>query len=771
MIQDQDGHNQDGFSSASGIGPREMMKRLRAVMASAEPAQIRLDGVVRTLAQAMRAEVCSIYVRGRGNLLELSATEGLNQSAVHRTRLRMGEGLVGDIAAKARPLALADAQSHEKFAYLPETGEEIYQSLAGVPILRAEAVLGVLVVQNRVGRQYAGEEIETLETVAMVLAEMLSGPEFEGVRGEGQDADAPVRLAGETVAGGLVVGRAQLHRADLVLRRIVAEDPADERRRLDEGLEELRRTLDTLFEAADVAGEGEHRDVLETFRMIADDTGWARRMRDAIETGLTAEAAVQRSRADMRARMSRATDPYLRERLSDFEDLTARLVRILSGEDAETGLDDPSAGAASAEEDIVIIARSMGPAELLSYDRSRLRGLVLEEASAAAHVAIVARALDIPVVGRVDGILAEARPGDPIVLDGDNAQVFLRPGDEVRESFGRAMDARSAQRRIFETLRDQPAVTLDGERVRLMMNAGLLVDLPQLDTSGAEGIGLYRTEIPFMARREYPTVEQQTALYGRIYDGIGDRPVVFRTLDAGGDKPIRAFEDQGEENPALGWRALRIVLDHPSLLRQQIRAMILAARGRPLSVLLPMVTEVDELQRARDIIDLEIARARRTPVDLPSEIKVGAMIEVPSMLWQIPNAAPLVDFFSVGTNDLLQFAFAADRGSLKVSGRYATMSTPFLRMMRDIARNCAEAARPVTVCGEMAGRPVEAMALIGLGFRSLSMNASSIGPVKRAILGCRADALADLMEDLCRFHRKDATAILKAFARDHLVTT
>lgn len=749
-------HN--GFGRSS----RAMLRRLRDVMAEARSPQDRLNQIVTIIAADMAAEVCSIYVRRSDNLLELYATEGLNPDAVHRTVMHFGEGLVGDIAARAQSLALSDAQSHPKFAYRPETGEEIYQSLAGVPVLRADRLLGVLVVQNRIRRQYSDEEIETLETFAMVLAELLANT----ILADQKDRrDAPVRMTGQAIAPGIGIGVAHLHRHSAAIRRVVADNPDVEKERLNTAMSAVRIHIDSLIAAPDLADAGEHRDVLEAFRMVAHDRGWLARMMDSIDHGLTAEAAVQRAGSDMRSRLGSVADPYLKERLADFEDLSNRLLVQLAGEEDEFA----AAQRGSLETDFVVVARSMGPAELLEYDRQRLKGLVLEEGSATGHVAIVARALEIPALTGAHGLLSEVNPGDGIIVDAETAQVLLRPADDVRDSFLAGLKARAELRARYLALRDLPARTRDGVDIALLLNVGLMVDLPHIEATGAAGVGLYRTELPFMVRRDIPSVEQQTEIYRKVVAATAGRPLVFRTLDAGGDKHIQAFSYESGENPALGWRSLRIAMDHPSMLRNQLRAIVRAVDGGPLHLMFPMVSTVAEFDQARAILDRELERAVRAGTPLPSQLMVGTMLEVPSLAWQLPELLRRVDFLSVGSNDLQQFFFAADRGDQRVSARYDAISVPFLRLLRDIARAGAAAGKPVTLCGEMAGSRLGALALIGIGYRRLSMAAASIGPVKETLRAADCSDIEILMDNLLDSREGILVDHLRSFARDHAI--
>jgi phosphotransferase system, enzyme I, PtsP len=741
-------------------GARLLLRRLRALMAEGGSAEERLHQIVRTIAADMVAEVCSAYVMRPGEVLELFATEGLKAEAVHRTRLRVGEGLVGDIASHARPLALADAQAHPNFAYRPETGEEIYKSLMGVPILRGGRVIGVLVVQNRKARNYSEEEIEALETTAMVLAELVASGDLVP-RGETRPTEGigllPIRLEGLILCPGLAIGRAVLHKPRPTLAEIVAENPASERERLNTALAGLNRSLDDLIARDEVAGGGEPRDILEAYRMFAQDRGWRERLNEAIAGGLTAEGAVLKVQNDARARMAQVVDPYLRERLADLDNLADRLLRYLTGGAATLALPEKA----------ILIARTLGPAELLEFERKRLRAVVLEEGSPTAHVAIVARALDLPVLGRVEGALARIEAGDRLIVDADNGQLFVRPGDDIEEKVAESMVLKAQRRASFAVLRDLPAVSRDGVAISLSINAGLLIDMQHLAPSGAEGVGLYRTEIAFMVRDSFPDVTQQTEFYRRIYEQAGDKPVIFRTLDVGGDKVLPYWPREGEENPAIGWRALRIGLDLPNLLRQQVRAMIAAAAGRPLQIMFPMIATTDEFQAARQIVELEMVRARARGQAVPGPLELGAMLEVPSLLWQLPALMRQADFLSVGSNDLAQFLFASDRGNPRLAGRYDPLSPAMLSVLAQVVRHGVKAGRPISVCGEMAGRPLEAMALLGLGLNRLSMAPSAIGPVKTMLRSLDIGQLRRYMADLIGLPHASLRRDLTSYARDH----
>ncbi len=746
------------------FGPRVLLRRLREVMAEPINAQGRLDKIVQTIAANMVAEVCSVYVLRADGVLELFATEGLNRSAVHRASLRVGQGLVGRIAAEATHLNLPDAQSHPAFAYLPETGEEAYHSFLGVPILRAGRTLGVVVVQNRARKTYSEEEEEALQTTAMVIAEMIATGELEGLSATtstGLDLSRPMHLDGVALSDGVGLGYVVLHEPRVVVTNFVAEDTDQEIARLEKAIAGLRLSVDDMVERGEVAHHGEHRDVLEAYRMFAYDRGWVRRMEEAIvRSGLTAEAAVERVQSDTRARMLRQTDPYLRERLHDFDDLTYRLLRELMGRDDQR---------LALPENSILVARNMGAAELLDYDRTRLRGLVLEEGASTSHVAIVARALNIPTVGQVPNVVSLAESGDAIIVDGETGLVHLRPPADVEAAYAEKVRFRARRQERFRRLRGKPAVSRDGVSVSININAGLLFDLPHLDESGADGIGLFRTELQFMIASAFPRLGEQEQLYGKVLDGAGGRPVTFRSLDVGGDKVLPYLARKvHEENPAMGWRAVRLGLDRPALLRTQIRALLKAAAGRELRLMFPMVSAVEEFRRARELVEREKRFLGRHGYELPKVIRLGTMVEVPALLFEIEELLGEVDFVSVGSNDLMQFMFAADRGNRMVADRFDPLLPSFLRALRRIARAAERHGKPATLCGELAGRPLTAMALIGLGFRSISMTAAAVGPVKAMIRGLDVAAIEVAMD---RMLADPSTGSLRealmAFAHDH----
>jgi len=702
---------------------RKLLKRLRDSLAEPGQGQERLDRITSLIADSMRTEVCSIYLFRDTETLELCATEGLRSESVHQTRLRLGEGLVGRVARSGIPVNTANAPSEKGFRFMPETGEEIYSSFLGVPIQRVGEKLGVLVVQSRAARQFSDDEVYALEVVAMVLAEMT---ELGAFLGEGEALSAlhkqPVLFRGTTGQEGSAEGNVWLHEARVVVTNPVADDAQAELERIRAAVGELRVSVDDLLAAQSL--DKEQKQVLEAYRMFAHSRGWLRRMEEDIQAGLSAEAAVEKEQSATRARLSQVPDAYLRDRLHDLDDLSNRLLRILTGQGHDTGAEMP--------ENPVLVARNIGPAELLEYGR-KLRGVVLSEGSVGSHAAIVARALAIPLVIHAEGIIVEALNGDAILVDGDQGIVHLRPEESVSNAFRDKIAMQTKAQERYADLRDKPAQSLDGQIISLQMNAGLMADLPSLEGSGADGVGLFRTELQFLIRSKMPKREELARLYARVMDAAKGRRVAFRTLDIGSDKVLPYMKPQDEPNPAMGWRAIRVGLDKPGVLRMQSQALIRAAAGRPLTIMFPFITEYAEYINARAHVMSQIDREAALGHATPGDVEIGAMLETPSLVYAPRAFFEATDFISIGGNDLKQFFFAADRENERVRRRYDTLNASFLGFIRQIIARCDETSTSLSFCGEDAGRPVEAVVLAALGLRNLSMRPASIGPVKALI--------------------------------------
>ena len=743
---------------------RVIMRRLREIMSEPGDGQARLDKIVKQIAGVMVAEVCSIYLKRQDGSLELFATEGLNISAVHNTRMNRGEGLVGRSAELNITINEPEASSHPAFSYRPETGEDIYHSLLAVPVQRSGQVLGVLVVQNRTPKEYSDEDVEVLQATAMVVAEhIVSG----AVAGAGTAIELSKSMSsvidGEAISEGIALGHVVLHEPRIVVERLMAEDTDEEMERLGTAIAALRTHLDEMFDHEHLSAAGEHHDVLEAYRMFAHDKGWERRLRESVNGGLTAEAAVERVQNSTRARMLRQNDAYWRERQRDLDDLSDRLLRILAGR--ITSADEPS----SLPPDAILVARTMGPAELLDYDRKRLRGLIVEDGSAQSHVAIVAKALGIAAVGQARGVVERVSAGDAAIVDAITGEVHLRPSSDVISAYSDKVRFLARRQRQYRALRDVPALTTDGERVSLHINAGLLVDMPHLKQSGADGVGLYRTELLFMLSNTLPKLERQVESYRAVVARADGKPVIFRTLDIGGDKILHYLRQPAEENPAMGWRAVRMGLDRPALLRTQIRALLRAAAGAELRVMIPMVSEAVEMDAVRALVDKERGILLAKGYEAPKRVQLGAMIEVPGLLFELDALMKRSDFVSVGSNDLMQFLFAADRTNARVGSRYDPLSPAPLRALKALVKAAKKHNVPLTLCGEMAGRPIEALALIGLGFRSLSMSPASIGPVKTMILSTHAGRVSAHLETLLRKSAPNIRESLNNFAKSESI--
>jgi phosphotransferase system enzyme I (PtsP) len=729
--------------ASAAASSRKILLSLHDVMASRNNAQAKLNTVVDVIGKGLDSEVCSIYLLREG-FLELFATKGLAQEAVHVTRLAVGEGLVGTIAKDVDTLNLAEATAHPDFSYRPETGEDKFHSFAGVPIVRRERAVGVLCVQHVEPRRYEEVEIETLQTVAMVLSELINNAELvddEAAGALSPQLTGPQRLSGLTLVKGLASGVAVFHQPRVTIEHVMADDTEAERQRVYLAFDKMRDQIERMASQAEFGMGGEHEEVLETYRMFAYDEGWARRINEAIDSGLTAEAAIERVQQRTRMRMRQIDDPLLADRMHDLEDLSNRLLRIVSG---QLG----TAASQGLRGDAILIARNLGPAELLEYDKRRLKGVILEEGSLTAHVVIVARAMGVPVLGRVRNLRGLIREGDQLLLDADQGTVDIRPLPPLIEAF-EARFAKNRERQAgYAALRDVEPFSRDGTRITVMINAGLRDDMPNLSLTGADGIGLFRTEFQFLVSATLPQRERQTRLYRDVLEQAGDKPVIFRTVDIGGDKILpylRHTDGDSEENPAMGWRALRVALDRDGLLKVQARSLIEAAAGRTLNVMFPMVSEPWEFDAARAVFEKQYQVVKNQKKMLPEAIRYGAMLEVPALAEQLDLLAPKVSFLSIGTNDLTQFLFAADRSNPRLAERYDWLSPSILRFLKRILNSVAGHPVDITVCGEMGGRQLEALALLGLGIRRLSITPAAVGPIKELVRRIDVNEIGEAM--------------------------
>ena len=740
---------------------RRLLKRLRSVLSSDLSVEKKLNEIMDAVSAEMHTEVCSFYLLQPGDILELFATKGLNQEAVHETSLRLGEGLIGEIALQKKTLIFEDAWHHPSFVFKPETGEKLFNTMMGTPILKGNRLMGVLAVQTEKSRTYTEDEADLLETVAMLISQLLTSVDFKTEQNTSVQTqkDIRARLEGDRLHSGMALGHAFVHSRTAHIDDLISnKSESVEVDKLNRALKKMEKALNEMLSNPVLSDE--NADIFETYRMFTQDKGWIRKMMDYIHTGLSAEGAVQKVADDMAERMAVITDPYLKERIHDFQDLTDRLLQHLAGKDI-------SAKNKDLPDDTILVAHSMGPAELLDYDKDKIKGIVLEEGSPTMHVVIIAKSLNIPVIGGIRGIENMVLKGDMLALDGDNGFVYINPVDDILNDFKRKIDEREKIKRKYGLLKNVPCRTKDGVLVSLNINAGLAFDMLSLGDGFADGIGLYRTELPFMSTPQLPDTQKQMEIYKRTIANADGKPVVFRTLDIGSDKVLPYVEDKQEENPAMGWRSIRITLDRRTLLRQQLRAFIRAVNGKELYVMFPMITDIDEFIEAKETLNLELNREKEKGHTLPSKVYVGTMLEVPSLLFQLKELLPLVDFVSVGTNDLSQFLFATDRSDPSIWERYDVLSISMIRTLKYIVEECQKAKVPCSVCGEMAGKPLEAMVLVALGYKRLSMNAASLGAVKAMILSMNAAEVKDYIDTILPLPVHSLREKLRLYALDH----
>lgn len=744
--------------------PITLLRKVRDVMmTAADSPQAKLDKLVASIAEALHADVCSIYLARPGDILELFASFGLKQTSVHVTRLRVGEGLVGEIAASGLDLNLAEPQAHPKFAYRPETGEELYHSFIGVPLLHSHKTIGVLVVQSKAARSYSDELAEILHAVAMVISELVIGSKivdlFE-ITGAEHPTLQSQQLSGHTLAGGIAKAPIVLHRPKIDITDLVAESPGDEEMRLHGALLSLQQSVNAMIDQSGIEEGSAHREILESYRLFSQDRGWIDRITEAIHTGLTAEAAVRKVQEEMHARLAQITSAYIQDRVHDLEDLSERLLYHLQGV-------EPTAALGELPDAFILVANALGPAELLEYPAAKLKGVVLAEGSPTSHVAIIARMMDVPMVGRVEKILNLVQAGDLAIVQGDQGLVYIRPPEDIEAAVDAEIAQRAKQSAVYAATRDLPSVTRDGEKISLNLNLGLFVNAEHLSAADVDGVGLFRTELPYMASRELPSVEEQQRIYRDAIEKAKGKRVIFRAFDIGGDKQVPYIHAGDEENPAMGWRASRIGLDRPVILRQQFRAFVRAAAGEKLHVMFPFIAEVPEFDAMKVLLQKELNRARDEGITPPSEIKIGTMLEVPSLLFQLPEIMERIDFLSIGSNDLLQFLFACDRGSPRVSGRYDPLNPIVMRAVQNITMTAHAYKVEVGFCGDMATRPIDAMALVACGVRSLSMPPSAIGPVKAMVRSVDLRDVRNFIDYVCQEPHHSIRLQLERFARDH----
>ncbi|MBN7797049.1 phosphoenolpyruvate--protein phosphotransferase [Parahaliea mediterranea] len=710
-----------------------MLETLRHIVQevnAAESLSQALDIIVGRVRDAMGTQVCSVYMRDpSSNRFIFRATEGLNKDQVGLASLAPGEGLVGLVAAREEPLNLESAETHPSFQFLQGIGEEHYHAFLGVPIIHQREVMGVLVVQQAERRRFDESEEAFLVTMSAQLAGVIAHAQVTGAVAEellGAPA-APTRINGIPGAPGIAIGTAVVVSpgADLyaVPRRMVSNRRA-EMRAFREALTAVQADIRAVSENLRGQMSAEDHALFDVYLGILDDSAIGGEVAALIKAGHWAQGALSQVMIQHIRHFERMEHSYLRERAVDVRDLGTRVLAYLQARDKECQQDYP--------ERCILVGEELSASALGEVPREKLVGLISVRGSGNSHVAILARAMGVPtVMGAVDLPFTRLQDRE-LIVDGYHGSVHLNPPPEVRQRFQAMLDEDIALSRDLESQRDKPCQTLDGHRLPLWVNTGLMVDVVRSLEQGAEGVGLYRTEVPFLLRDRFPSEEEQRQIYREQLQAFAPKPVTMRTLDIGGDKALPYFPIE-EDNPFLGWRGIRVTLDHPEIFLAQVRAMLKANAGLGnLRIMLPMVSNISELEEALSLIQRSHDEIRQEGLDgeLPP---IGVMVEVPSAVYQARALARRVDFLSVGSNDLTQYLLAVDRNNSRVADLYHSFHPAVLQALYAVARAGHSEGKSVGICGELAGDPLGAVLLLGMGYNMLSMNATSLHKVKKAV--------------------------------------
>lgn len=746
----------------------EVLRRITQEVTGARTLEAALATMVRRIRKAIKADVCSFYLYDdEVERLVLMETIGLRSQAVGRVALPVGEGLVGLVASRKEPLNLEDAQAHSQFRYFESTGEERYSSFLGVPIIHQRRMLGVLVVQQEEKRRYDEEDEAFLVTMAAQLAGVLAHALATGNLTR-PSLEGQVHFKGVAGAPGMSIGEAVVIAPPADLDSVPDLIPTDveyEIARLKEAIGRVREELRAAAARLANRVSAQELALFEVYQQMLSEAALSQEVEKRIREGQWAPGAL----ADVVKRhvqyLERVDDDYLRERAADVRDLGRRVLAHLQEETPQMPAVFPDS--------TVLVGDELSVAMLGEVPRDKLAGLVSVRGSSTSHVAIIARAMGIPtVLGMVDLPLPRLS-GARVILDGHRGRLFVRPGEELLTHYRGQIAEEQALTEVLEHEQDLPSRTPDGHAMPLMVNTGLVVDAVASLKSRISGVGLYRTEVPFMVTERFPGEQEQTRLYRDQLESFAPLPVVMRTLDIGGDKDLPYFPIE-EANPFLGWRGIRVTLDHPEVLMVQLRAMLRASQGLDnLQVLLPMVTNVDEVDDALKLLDRAIVELGEEGVEVPRP-KVGVMIEVPATLYQLDALARRVDFFSVGSNDLTQYLLAVDRNNPRVADLFDACHPAVLSAMATLAREARRLDRPISVCGELAGDPAGALLLMGMGFDALSMNAPSLPKVRAAIRRVTLQGARELVAETLRLDspgevRRHLTERLGGWELGHLL--
>ena len=743
-----------------------LLEDVSAIISRSHDLRETLDQITNAVAERMEAEVCSLYIFDpKEQQLTLWATTGLAHSSVGRVRMSVEEGLTGLVIQRMAPVAVVDAQAHPRYKYFPETGEERYHSFFGVPIVQRGAPLGVLVVQTLRRRRVSREKVRLLRTIAAQVAVIIAqGRILEDLRTKeeereeyrermvealnrlrayearhgraGREEQRPrhMRLSGLPVSPGFGQGRTHLlppavRLAEIEERRTTRPrgERARYRRALKRSVEEVGKLKLRMF---DRLPDLDHS-IFDVHRMMLEDRTFNERIEAEIKAGYTAETALKRVVNDYVSAFANMSDHYLRDRALDVRDISRRLLRNLLG--FEESKKTPAGN-------VVLVAEELTVSDLSVMEHGDLKAIVLATGGVTSHASILAKSFEIPTVVGVDHLLESVREGDEVVIDGNAGVVYVNPSVEVVREYERIDRQYRAFNRELESLRNLPAETRDGRRIALYANIGLAGDLALAIRHGAEGVGLYRTEVPFLTYRELPSEEEQVQLYARVIRAMDGRPVTIRTLDVGADKYSPYIPLPREDNPFLGWRSIRISLEMADLFKQQLRAILRAGALGRVRILFPMISSVEEIRRAKELLEEAKAELTSKGVEFDPGIKVGIMIEVPSAIWLATQLIREVDFFSIGTNDLIQYLLAVDRNNRKVAPLYEPLHPAVLAAIHEAVQAAKGAGKWVGMCGEMASDPLCTLVLIGMGLDDLSMGPFFVPVVKRVIRSVTYDA-------------------------------
>ncbi len=708
----------------------ETLRRLVQAVTDAESLDEALVTIVTRLKDTMQTGVCSVYLLDeQTDRWVLMATDGLNPDSVRVASLGKAEGLVGSVGSRGELLNLDDAPNHPAFRFLQETGEEIFQSFLGVPIVHQRETLGVLVIQQTTPRKFSVDEEAFLVTVAAQLSALIAHAKASGrllLQSVSPEACGDVHFKGLAGVSGVAIGQAFVRTPPARLRRVkdaVTEHPEQELADFQAALAEVKSELRRIGDSLSVYLQQNETALFDTYLRMLEDHTLSGEVCQRIRSGETAPTALKHVVLDLVARFEAMNDPYLKERATDLMDLGRRILAKLLHESEE--LSTPPA-------DTILVAEDVTPVMLGELDRSVLKGIVSIKGSANSHVAILARSLGIPaVMGAQDLPLADMA-GVRLVVDGWRGEVIVEPSAPVLAEYRQAMADAEALAADLERVQSGPAQTADGQRIHLMLNSAPLGELSSRQQSWIDGVGLYRTEFVFLSRSRFPTEDEQMAEYQSELSTYAPNPVVMRTLDIGGDKGLPYFSID-EANPFLGWRGIRVTLDHPEIFLTQIRAMLRAAEAtQNLKILLPMITTLDELRASKALVDRVVEELRAEGIEV-TRPEIGVMIEVPAAVYMADELAREADFLSVGSNDLTQYVLAVDRTNARVADIFDVFNPAVLRALSQTAEAARRSDISVALCGEMAGDPMSAVILVGLGYHELSMSGGGLGQVKRAL--------------------------------------